>query len=168
LRQSVDLNAGYAQAHEVRLELKQVPQHAWVNVDDSRFLQVMANLLSNAAKFSPPGCAVEVTAHERGALLRIEVRDHGPGIDEAFVPRVFARFSQADASDARAKGGTGLGLAISKALVEQMGGRIGFDSVLGRGATFYVEFPGVEAPAAAESNQPDVKRAAGGSRQRSV
>jgi signal transduction histidine kinase/CHASE1-domain containing sensor protein len=149
LRQSVELNAGYAQAHEVRLALTRVPEHAWVNVDDSRFLQVMTNLLSNAAKFSPAGCTVEVGAHLRGPLLRIEVRDQGPGIDEAFVPRVFARFSQADATDARAKGGTGLGLAISKALVEQMGGRIGFESVVGEGTTFYVELPSVDAPAAA-------------------
>lgn len=149
LRQSVELNAGYAQTHEVQLALTQVPDEAWVNVDDSRFLQVMANLLSNAAKFSPPGCTVEVAAHARaGGLLRIEVRDRGPGIDEAFIPRVFARFSQADATDARAKGGTGLGLAISKALVEQMGGRIGFDSTVGQGTTFYVEFPQVDAPAA--------------------
>jgi signal transduction histidine kinase len=145
LRQSVELNAGYAQAHEVRLALEQVPERAWVNVDDSRFLQVMANLLSNAVKFSPAGCTVEVGAYPRGPLLRIEVRDQGPGIDEAFVPRVFARFSQADATDARAKGGTGLGLAISKALVEQMGGRIGFESELGHGTTFYVELPSVDA-----------------------
>jgi signal transduction histidine kinase len=62
---------------------------------------------------------------------------------------VFARFSQADATDARAKGGTGLGLAISKALVEQMGGRIGFESALGQGTTFYIELPSVDADEAA-------------------
>jgi signal transduction histidine kinase len=151
LQQSLELNAGYAQAHGVRFELTHAPADGWVNVDESRFLQVMTNLLSNAAKFSPSDGSVQVSAHARGTMLRIEVRDHGPGIDEAFVPRVFARFSQADATDARAKGGTGLGLAISKALVEQMGGRIGFDSVTGEGTTFYVELPSVDAGEAESS-----------------
>jgi signal transduction histidine kinase len=73
--------------------------------------------------------------------LRVEVRDRGPGIAPHFVPRVFSKFSQSDSSDSRPKGGTGLGLAISKALIEQMGGTIGFDTEVGVGTTFFFELP---------------------------
>ncbi|WP_372876996.1 sensor histidine kinase, partial [Pseudomonas sp.] len=105
-----------------------------------------ANLLSNAAKFSPAGQPVEVAAQQRGDQVRVSVRDHGPGIPDVFKASIFAKFSQADASDTRQKGGTGLGLAISKELIERMGGQIGFDSVTGQGATFWFELP-LEVPA---------------------
>jgi signal transduction histidine kinase len=71
----------------------------------------------------------------------VTVTDHGPGVPAAFRERVFQKFAQADASDSRRKGGTGLGLAITKALVERMGGRVGFESVEGHGASFYFELP---------------------------
>jgi DNA-binding response OmpR family regulator len=73
--------------------------------------------------------------------VRVEVTDHGLGIPAEFRSRIFQKFSQADSSDTRQKGGTGLGLSITKELVERMGGRIGFDSVEGQGATFYIELP---------------------------
>jgi signal transduction histidine kinase len=69
------------------------------------------------------------------------VRDHGSGIPEAFRHRIFQKFAQADASDARAKGGTGLGLSITQAMVERMGGRIGFTSEPGVLTVFFVEMP---------------------------
>jgi signal transduction histidine kinase len=69
------------------------------------------------------------------------VQDHGPGIPEAFQPRIFQKFSQADASDARRKGGTGLGLSIAKSLVEQHGGLIGFRTAEGQGTTFFFSLP---------------------------
>jgi signal transduction histidine kinase len=80
-----------------------------------------------------------LTAH--GACARLAVSDEGAGIPEAFQPRVFQRFAQADGADTRQKGGTGLGLSISKSLVEEHGGQIGFETAPGKGTTFRVDLP---------------------------
>jgi PAS domain S-box-containing protein len=116
-----------------------------VQADPNRLLQILANLLSNAAKFSPPQGTVEITAERHSHWARVAVRDHGPGIAEEFRPRIFSRFAQADSSNTRQKGGTGLGLSICKALVERMGGRIGFETAAGHGTTFYFDLPLVTA-----------------------
>ncbi|KOR29984.1 hypothetical protein TI05_14550, partial [Achromatium sp. WMS3] len=110
-------------------------------VDSQRFMQVLANLLSNAMKYSPEDDTVEIGLTIQGSTVRISVSDHGPGIPKAFLGRIFQKFSQADSSDTRQKGGTGLGLAITKELVERMGGSVGFTSEEGQGACFYVDFP---------------------------
>jgi PAS domain S-box-containing protein len=112
-----------------------------VRVDGPRLHQVLANLLSNAAKFSPPDSQVEIRMLRHGAMARVEVQDYGAGIAPEFRGRIFQKFSQADSSDTRQKGGTGLGLAISKEIVERMAGRIGFDSEAGKGSCFYIELP---------------------------
>ena len=109
--------------------------------DEDRLLQVMANLLSNAAKFSPPHHHVEVKVTADEAMLRVAVTDHGPGIPETFRDRVFDKFTQADSSDARRQERTGLGLSISKAIVERHGGAIGFDTEIDRGTTVYFTLP---------------------------
>lgn len=141
VEQSIEANAGYAMAHGVSLELTGSAPGACAHIDAHRFLQVMANLLSNAAKFSPRGASVEIAAATRENMIRIEIRDRGPGIPEAFRACIFQKFSQADSTDTRAKSGTGLGLAISKALVEGMGGTMGFETAPGAGTTFYFELP---------------------------
>ncbi|MEF8734856.1 MAG: ATP-binding protein [Candidatus Accumulibacter meliphilus] len=148
IEQALEANQGFAVQHEVRLELVARPAQGRARIDADRFLQVLANLLSNAAKFSPPGEAVEVSLLRRGDRLRIEVADHGPGIPEEFRARIFEKFSQADGSTTRARGGSGLGLSISKALVERMGGAIGFSSEPGQGARFWCELPEVMAESA--------------------
>ncbi len=140
LQQAIAANQGYAAKHDVTLVLQQAPDVQLV-ADDDRLQQVLANLISNAVKFSPPGGSVSLGSECRGAWVRIWVRDQGPGIAPEFHTRIFQKFSQADSSDSRQKDGTGLGLAISKELIEHMHGRIGFDSEPGEGACFWCELP---------------------------
>jgi signal transduction histidine kinase len=139
--QAVEANEGYARRLNVHIELEPVSAEWIVKVDAGRLIQVLTNLLSNAAKYSPPGGTVRVWVERRGDVLRVSVRDEGPGIPEEFRPRIFEKFSQADASAARAKGGTGLGLHIAQRFIEHMHGRIGFDSEVRAGSTFWVELP---------------------------
>lgn len=140
MRNAVQAVEGYAQRLNVRFELDAPSDDVKVIVDEERLLQVLANLLSNAAKFSPAQGIVQVTVAGADDQVRICVRDNGPGIPQDFRDRIFGRFSQADSSSTRRAGGTGLGLHISRQIVEQMGGRIGFDTALGKGTTFWVEF----------------------------
>ena len=140
LETALQSNRSYAERHGVQLQLGECPQ-VQVRIDAMRLLQVLSNLLSNAAKFSPPGEHVELSARLRDGQVRVSVRDRGPGISTDFRERVFQKFAQADSSDSRQQGGTGLGLAISKELMERMGGRIGFESELGHGACFWFELP---------------------------
>jgi signal transduction histidine kinase len=141
VRQAVESNEGYARKHNVSISLGAVDPALQVDVDPDRFVQVLTNLLSNAVKYSPASATVQVTAERNGGLVRVSVRDTGPGILENFRARIFERFSQADASATREKGGTGLGLYIARRFIEQMQGHIGFDSEPGKGATFWVELP---------------------------
>lgn len=113
-----------------------------VEVDDFRLQQVLGNLLSNAVKFSPPQSSVSVWAeHSEPGWIKLNVCDQGPGISPEVRPRLFQKFSQGDSSDRRRHGGTGLGLAISRQLITLMKGHVGFDSVPGEGATFWIELP---------------------------
>ncbi|MET0355239.1 MAG: ATP-binding protein, partial [Cellvibrio sp.] len=111
------------------------------NIEGVRFLQVMANFLSNAAKFSKPDSNVYISLTLMNGYARVSVTDTGVGLTEESKLHIFEKFYQADSSDSRKKGGTGLGLAIAKEIVERMNGRVGFTSVLDEGSTFYAEFP---------------------------
>lgn len=140
LEQALSANRSYAERLGVQLSLLGQSE-AQVSVDALRLHQVLSNLLSNAAKFSPRGGRVTLAAGRLDGEVRVSVSDRGPGIPEAFRPRVFQRFAQANGNDARQQGGTGLGLAISRALIERMGGRIGFDCPDGGGTCFWFELP---------------------------
>ncbi|MEH6566795.1 MAG: ATP-binding protein [Halopseudomonas sp.] len=127
---------------ELKLECDNAFPGACVRADPTRLRQVLDNLLSNAIKFSPPGGTVSlrVSPDQQGRRWRIAVEDQGAGIAPAFQTKVFERFTQADGSSQRKAGGTGLGLAISRALVERMGGEIGFTSAAS-GSCFYILLP---------------------------
>ena len=139
--ESLTLNRAYADRFKVSLLTAGSLPQVKVNVDRKRVLQVMTNLLSNAAKFSAEGSAVEVSMERDGGGVRVGVHDRGPGIPENFRNRIFGRFAQADMSHTRQKGGSGLGLAICKRLLEMMGGRIGYLDRQGGGTTFWFDFP---------------------------
>jgi PAS domain S-box-containing protein len=136
LTKAAALNTPYAERFRARL-VTRAPGDLRVMADEDRLLQVLANLVSNAAKHSPPGGEIALAAASSDKGVVFSVADQGQGIAEEFKPRIFGKFEQADGS----KPGTGLGLAISKALVEKMGGEIRFESEPGSGATFYVELP---------------------------
>jgi PAS domain S-box-containing protein len=135
-RNAIAVNESYA-----RIKLADIDPDLTVYVDTACYSQVLSNLLSNAARFSPPGSPIDVGAELRGDWVRVSVRDRGEGVPEEFRARIFGKFAHADSVSARTKGGAGLGLYITRQLVEQMRGKVGFVSQLGSGSTFWVEFP---------------------------
>ena len=153
LAQALEAHQGYAQQWGASLALAVSVHDARAVIDTDRFLQVLANLLSNALKFSPRGERVTLRLERVGTRLRVSVEDRGPGIPESFRARVFEKFAQADGSDSRRKGGTGLGLSISRSLVEGMGGTLDFVTREGSGTTFRVELPEWHAEAQAATLQ---------------
>lgn len=141
VEQAVEAIRGYGQELGVGFVVTETVPQAMVRVDAHRLLQVLANLLSNAAKFSPRDSQVEVAVTRARNMVRVSVTDRGSGIPPEFHSRIFQKFSQADSSDTRARSGTGLGLHISKDIVEKFGGNIGFDTGVGSGTTFYFDLP---------------------------
>ncbi|XYH98352.1 ATP-binding protein [Sorangium sp. So ce1128] len=134
-----DLRAS-ADAKGVTLRTSLTPYGAPVVGNTGRLQQVVSNLVSNAIKFTPKGGCVDVTLTREGARVVLDVRDTGQGIVPEFLPHIFDRFRQADASVARHHGGLGLGLAIVKHVVERHGGKIRAESTgPGAGARFIVE-----------------------------
>ncbi|MFN8375351.1 MAG: ATP-binding protein, partial [Anaerolineae bacterium] len=110
-----------------------------LRADRQRILQVLLNLLSNACKFTEEGY-IMVSASQRGDEVEISIQDTGPGIDEDEQTSVFEAFKQSK-SGLRQGGGTGLGLPISRSLAEAHGGRLWFESTVGKGSTFFVRIP---------------------------
>ena len=160
IEQVVKANEGFAAQHKVRLQVRAARPGPRVNADSDRLAQVLTNFISNACKFSPADSSVEVSVSAEGERLRVAVTDHGPGISEEFQKRIFQKFSQADSSDVRKMGGSGLGLSISKAIVEGLGGEVGFSTEAGKGSTFYFLLPELhepsQMPAKAFSGRPRV------------
>ncbi|HKO95994.1 MAG TPA: PAS domain S-box protein [Pyrinomonadaceae bacterium] len=130
------------EAKEIKIETTIDSSLRMVSGDADRLQQVVWNVLSNAAKFTPVGGQVEIAVRQQGTHVHVQVRDTGPGIDPAFLPHVFERFRQADGSTTRTHGGLGLGLAIVRHLVELHGGTIGVENRDDRsGAVFTIRLP---------------------------
>ncbi len=139
---AIEENKGYGEKHKVRFNQTESLPGVLIMGDVDRLLQVYANLLSNAAKYSPKGENVDVSVTRRnGGLIRLSVTDRGPGIPKEFRKQIFHKFSRADTSDARQKDGTGLGLSITRAIIEKHKGKVGFETEKGKGATFFVDLP---------------------------
>jgi PAS domain S-box-containing protein len=138
----IDTVRAAASAKGVRLQTIIDPLNAPVTGDPNRLQQVFWNLLSNAIKFTPKGGRVQVLLERVDSHLEVSIVDTGEGISPEFLPYVFDRFRQADASTTRRHGGLGLGLAIVKQLVELHGGSVRVKSSgTGKGATFIVSLP---------------------------
>jgi CheY-like chemotaxis protein len=131
-----------AEAKGIRIQHTLDPHAAAVKGDPNRLQQVVWNLVNNAVKFTPRGGRVQVFLERVNSHLEVIISDTGAGIEPAFLPHVFERFRQQDASTTRATGGLGLGLAIVKELVELHGGSVRAKSPgPGQGSTFVVALP---------------------------
>ncbi|GHO43334.1 sensor histidine kinase [Ktedonospora formicarum] len=123
------------------IELTVPNQATFVSVDRDRIEQVLVNLISNAVKYSPEGCPVQVTVKRTMRKVLIGVRDHGQGIAQDQLDKVFDTFYRTPDAEASAKKGLGLGLSISKDIVMRHDGRIWCESLPGQGSIFFVELP---------------------------
>jgi two-component system phosphate regulon sensor histidine kinase PhoR len=126
-----------------------VPEQLAVRADAKALDQILVNLIDNGVKYTRAQGHVWVQARELGDVVRIEVRDDGPGIADKHRERVFERFYRADPSRSREAGGTGLGLSIVKHLVESMGGEVGVEANAPRGSVFWLRLPRAQSRLAA-------------------
>ena len=144
ITRAIEANRDFATQYGVRLEAESDGLDARVLADQDRLMQVLTNLLSNAVKHSSKGGVVAVGTQNLDKFWRVSVVDNGPGIPESFRDHVFSKFAQADSSDRRKDSGTGLGLSICKAIIDRLGGHIGFESEPGVRTSFYFDLPVIE------------------------
>ncbi|MFA7337777.1 MAG: ATP-binding protein [Candidatus Obscuribacterales bacterium] len=136
---TVEQSAGYA--HELGVSLRFEATSTMVNADEQMLLRILANLVSNAIKFSPKGGTVKLSVKSNGKVATVTVEDQGVGLPPDMLESVFDRFQQAPNQTSRTRGGSGLGLAVCKALVELHGGKIWAESQLNQGTQFRFELP---------------------------
>ena len=139
--QAIAATQAYAAQYNVEMVFDPREDTVQVEADSDRLVQVIVNLLSNAAKFSQGVASVFIRMTTIGSNVRVSVVDQGQGIPDEFRARIFERFSQADGSDRRQRGGTGLGLNICKSIVEAHHGRLDYISTVGSGSEFFFDLP---------------------------
>ena len=123
------------------LHFESSSSEVYVLADESRLLQCLDNLVSNAVKYTPHGNNIWVRVLNDAVAPRFEVQDEGPGLTEEDKQRLFGRFARLSAQPTGGESSTGLGLSIVKKIIEAQKGRVGCESVLGKGSTFYVTLP---------------------------
>jgi len=147
--ENVPVNRTFAEAFDTLRPLAEKKSHKLiiaastnfnVKADSTRFKQVLLNLIGNAIKFTPDGGKIELSTSKVDQMVRVEVRDSGPGIPLEEQRRIFEAFYRLTNAD-KALEGTGLGLAITQRLVELHGGKLGLESELGSGSRFYFTLP---------------------------
>lgn len=142
IRNAVEINQAVAEHFNVQFETEFTSTPILIRADANRIMQVVTNLLSNAAKFSKTNTSVKISVTKpQPHTVRLSIADQGIGIPKHFHKKIFEKFTQVDSSDIRHKGGTGLGLSITKTLVEEMHGTISFETEVDVGTTFHVDFP---------------------------
>jgi signal transduction histidine kinase len=138
VRDAIGLVQGLLAQRHQSVEIYASAQCDAVRGDRARVVQVIANLLGNASKYSIDGDTIEVHVTSTAHHTRVRVTDHGPGISPEDQQRIFGAWQRAESA---VPGGLGLGLSIVQNLVQQLGGRVGVESVLGQGATFWFTLP---------------------------
>ena len=141
IHNSVELNKHYGDQFRIKYAIKNQLPGARVCADNDGLIQVLTNLLSNAAKFSYPDTTVHIGTRRNKHYIRVEVTNSGPPIPPESHHTLFQKFAHIDIFNAQKKGGTGLGLYITKAIIEKLNGRIGFTSTSAEGTIFYFELP---------------------------
>lgn len=139
IERSMESVRAFADQHGVSINVTIADDLPDVLAEPRRIVQVLVNLLSNAAKFSTKGSVIDLSACVENDNVQVSVRDHGRGIPADAIPSLFERYKQTETADA--KKGTGLGLPICKSIVEQHGGAVKVDSVVGQGTTFSFTLP---------------------------
>jgi two-component system phosphate regulon sensor histidine kinase PhoR len=136
-----------SKADEKEIVLRVACEEGLTAVMDTELMeQAVVNLLDNAIKYSPAKSRIAVEARQADTEIAIQVRDQGMGIAAKHLPRLFERFYRVDKARSRNMGGTGLGLAIVKHIIQAHGGQVTVESTQGRGSTFTLHLPDVEAP----------------------
>ncbi len=139
IEQAIQAVSFQAQQKNITLHLTVQDKLPGIQADAEKTSWVLINFLTNAIKYSPEASVIEVDAHAKNKTVSFTVRDHGRGIEEKYLPRIFDRYFKVPGTHERS--GTGLGLAISKEFIEAQGGRIAVSSVLGEGSLFGFDFP---------------------------
>jgi signal transduction histidine kinase len=139
IRSAVEQSRPLIEARDHSLMIEQDPSGARVRGDPNRLVQVVANLLNNAAKYTPRGGRILLAVERDGTLVHIRVHDNGIGIDKGLLPQVFDLFTQAERTPDRAQGGLGIGLALVRNIVGLHGGTVSAHSDgPGKGSTFTI------------------------------
>jgi len=156
--QAVEANQALIEDRRHRLKVRIPPEPVWVHGDSTRCVQVIGNLIHNAAKFTEVEGEIEVVVETGADEAAVRVRDNGTGISAELLPRIFEPFTQEDRSLARSRGGLGIGLSLVKKLVELHGGSVEvFSEGPGHGSEFVIRLPKMESPPSVQERSESVQ-----------